>query len=104
MHHPADVLDDDGPSSEVRAIQPRARRLVVDTGLRGPAAEAAWVTVSGADEVVYFEGSPSADGCVEVSFDAAPRLDRARVMLETARLHRQKEITLVDGWNAYAFA
>jgi hypothetical protein len=101
---PADSLDDDGPSSAVRPIEPRVRQLVVDTGLRGAAAEGAWVTVTDAAGTVCFEGPPSADGCVHVSFDGAPRADHVKVLLETATLHRQAEISLRDGWTSHAFA
>jgi hypothetical protein len=99
---PADAFDQ-APSSEVRPIEPRVRHLIVDTGLRGSAAEAAWVTVTDAAGTVCFEGPPSADGCVQVCFDGAPRADRVRVQLETATKHRQAEITLRGGWTAHAF-
>jgi hypothetical protein len=91
------------PSSEVRAIDGRVRRLVVDTGLRAAAAEAAWVTVSDDQGVVYFEGTPSADGCVDVSFEGAA-VERARVLLETGTSHRQAHVTIAEGWNSHAFA
>jgi hypothetical protein len=96
-------LSDLDPISEVRHVDARARRLVVDTGLRGAAAAQAWVTVSDDAGTVHFEGAPGADGCVEVGFERAPAAERARVLLETARSHRQAEVTLRDGWNAHAF-
>jgi hypothetical protein len=103
-----DVLDfrelDLEPTSEVRAIDARVRRLVVDTGLRSGAAEDAWVTVSDEAGVIYFEGTPSADGCVEVSFEDAPGVEGVRVLLETSRSHRQAHVPLGDGWTAHAFA
>jgi hypothetical protein len=91
------------PISEVRTIEARTRRLVVDTGLRGAAAEAAWVTVSDQHGAVHFEGPPGADGCVEVAFEGGPSVTRARMLLETTRGHRQAFIDLRDGWNAHAF-
>jgi hypothetical protein len=100
-------LDDFGveperdPISEVRQVE--FRRLMVDTGIRGAAAEQAWVSVSDEAGAVLFEGTPSGDGCVEVSFEKAPRVERVRVLLETARSHRQAEVTLRDGRNAHAF-
>ena len=105
--HPLDALDlpdlDFEPTSEVRPLDARVRRLVIDTGLRGDAADQAWVTVSDEAGTVYFEGTPSADGCVEVSFDGAPEVRSVRVLLETARLHRQAQVMLGDGWTAHAF-
>jgi hypothetical protein len=100
---PVDGIDD-GPSSEVRPIEPKVRKLVVDTGLRGAAAEGACVTITDSAGTVCFEGAPGADGCVQVSFDSAPRADRVQVLFETATLHRQAEITLRDGWTTHAFA
>lgn len=102
MQEPFDLRDDE-PISEVRTIEARARRLVVDTGLRCAAAEAAWVTVSDQHGAVHFEGPPSADGCIEVAFQGGPDVTRARVLLEMLRGHRQAFIDLRDGWNAHAF-
>jgi hypothetical protein len=92
------------PTSEVRPMEGRVRRLLVDTGLRGADAEAAWVTVSGADGVIHFEGAPAPDGCVEVSFLGAPAVESAHVQLETSTLHRQAEVKLGEGLTSYAFA
>jgi hypothetical protein len=98
-------LDDLEPVSEIRPVPATGRRLVVDTGLRGAAAEQAWVTVVTDDaDVVLFEGAPSADGCVAIAFEQPPFPDRVCVQLETARSHRQAKVTLRDGWNAHAFA
>ena len=76
MPLPIDALDspdlDLEPTSEVRTIDGRVRRLVVATGLRRRAAEQAWVTVSDEAGVIHFEGTPSADGCVEVSTNPGP--------------------------------
>jgi hypothetical protein len=91
------------PSSEVRAIDGRVRRLVVDTGLRAVAAEGAWVTVCDEKGVIYFEGTPSADGCVEVSFEGAA-VEKAQILLETGTSHRQAHLTIAEGWNSHAFA
>ena len=91
------------PTSEIRPVEGRGKRLVVDTGLRGAEAEAAWVTVMGPDDQVFFEGPPSADGCIDVSFETTPEVGRARVRLETARLHRTAEVELKEGWTAHAF-
>jgi len=102
MQEPFDLRDDE-PISEIRTIDPQTRRLVVDTGLRGKAAESAWVTVTDERGAVRFEGMPSADGCIEVAFEGGPTVARARVLLETPRLHRQAIIDLRDGWNAHAF-
>ena len=104
---PIDALDlpdlELDPTSEVRVIDARVRRLVVDTGLRRGAAEQAWVTVSDEAGAIYFEGTPSADGCVEVSFDSAPGVESVRVLLETLTSHRQAQITLGDGWTSHVF-
>jgi hypothetical protein len=97
-------LDDLDPISEVRDVDARARRLVVDTGIRGAATEEAWVTVSDESGAVHFEGRPSADGCIDVSFEHAPDVHCVRVLLETTRSHRQAAVTLHAGWNAHAFA
>jgi hypothetical protein len=103
-----DPVDDDfgldlEPTSEVRAVAASARRLVIDTGLRGADAEAAWVTVTDERGAVFYEGTPSADGCIDVSFEGAPAVRTARVLLETARLHRTAEVELGEGWTAHAF-
>jgi hypothetical protein len=94
------------PVSEIRPVPAGAgRRLVVDSGLRGRGAEGAWITVSDeAGAVLYFEGTPSADGCVEVSFELSPQVRRVRVLLETARSHRQASVTLGAGWTTHSFA
>jgi hypothetical protein len=94
---------DSGPSSDVRPIETRARGLVLDTGLRGERATAAWLVVSSAEGFLLFEGAVSETGCVEVSLDDAPLVDRVRVMLETARGHRQAEVELNDGWTLHTF-
>jgi hypothetical protein len=103
-----DALDlpdvEEEPTSEVRAVDARVRRLVVDTGLRRGAAEQAWVTVSDEAGVIHFEGTPSADGCVEVAFEGAPGVENVRVLLETLTSHRQAEVRLGDGWTSHAFA
>jgi len=100
---PASLVD---PVSEIRPVPVGAgRRLVVDSGLRGSGAEGAWITVSDeAGAVLYFEGTPSADGCVEVSFELSPQVRRVRVLLETARSHRQATVTLSAGWTSHSFA
>ena len=103
MIDPVDDLDLD-PSSEIRPVTPSGRRLLVDTGLRGAAAEAAWVTVTDEAGAVYFEGPPSADGCVDVSFAMAPDVPSARVLLETPTGHRQAHVPLGKGWTSHAFA
>jgi hypothetical protein len=104
MVDPADVLDSE-PTSEIRSVDARIRRLVVDTGLRGKAAEDAWITVTDETGAVFFEGSASeADGFVEVSFDDAPHVKVARVLLETATAHRQAQVTLCGSWTSHAFA
>jgi hypothetical protein len=102
MQDPLD-LEDQEPTSEVRAVDTRTRRLVIDTGLRGAAAEAAWVTVTDDRGAVFFEGTPSADGCIDVSFEGAPQGARACIQLETPRSHRRAEVTLTAGWTAHAF-
>jgi hypothetical protein len=96
-------LDDWEPTSEVRAVDSRARRLVIDTGLRGEAAEAAWVTVTDEQGAVFYEGAPSADGCLDVSFEKAPETSRACIQLETPRSHRSAEVALTAGWTSHAF-
>ena len=102
MQEPFDLRDDE-PISEIRPIATQTRRLVVDTGIRGAAAESAWVTVTDERGALHFEGAPSADGCIEVAFENGPTVARVSVMLETPRLHRQAVIDLRDGWNAHAF-
>lgn len=101
MQEPLDLHDDE-PISEIRPIDGQTRRLVVDTGLRGPAAESAWLTIRDERGAVHFEGTPSADGCVEVDFEGRT-VARASVLLETPRSHRQAVVELRDGWNAHAF-
>ena len=106
MQDPIDLDDlerDLEPTSEVRSITSTARRLVVDTGLRGESAESAWVTVTDERGAVFYEGAPSADGCIDVSFENAPHVSRACIQLETPRSHRSAEVTLTAGWNAHAF-
>ncbi len=101
-----DLLDagwDPEPTSEVREVDGKVRRLVVDTGLRGADAENAWVTVADPSGALHFEGPPSADGCIDVSFENAPDVRVACVRLETARLHRTAEVDLKEGWTAHAF-
>jgi hypothetical protein len=99
-----DFADDLDPTSEIRAVTRTARRLVVDTGLRGVAAESAWVTVTDEVGAVYFEGPPSADGCIDVSFEGAPTVAIARVTLETPTGHRQAHVELGTSWTAHAFS
>ena len=96
-------LDEPDPTSEVRTISSTTRRLVIDTGLRGEAAESAWVTVTDDRGAVFYEGAPSADGCVDVSFEGAPQVTRACVQLETPRNHRSAEVPLTAAWNAHTF-
>jgi len=103
MHDPIDDELDWEPTSEVRPVQTTCRRLVVDTGLRGADAEAAWVTITDERGAVFFEGPPSADGCVDVSFEGAPSVRTARILLETPRLHRTAEVALGEGWTSHAF-
>jgi hypothetical protein len=81
-------------SSDVQSIWARTRRLVIDTGLRGEAAGASWVTVTDPLGATCFEGAPSADGQVEVWLDATARVEKLCVLIETATLHRQTEIAL----------
>lgn len=100
---PADLLDG-GPASDVHPIDPRARRLVVDTGLRGEPAKAAWLTVTACDGFLLFEGPVGDQGFVEVSFEGAPHIDCVRVLLETPRRHRLAEVPLTEGWTVHAFA
>jgi hypothetical protein len=100
---PADALDN-GPASDVHPIDPTKRRLFVDTGLRGELAKAAWLTVSGIDGFLFFEGPVGDNGCVEVSFEGAPHVERVHVLLETPRRHRLAEVTLNEGWTEHAFA
>jgi hypothetical protein len=108
MVDPSDALELDladlEPTSEVRSIDARVRRLVVDTGLRRAAAEGAWVTISDEAGVVYFEGSPSADGCVDVSLESSPPVEQVRVLVETATQHRQAVVQLAAGWTSHRFA
>ncbi len=100
---PAELYDS-GPSSDVHPVDPRARRLVVDTGLRGEPAKAACLTVTDCDGFLFFEGPVSEHGCIEVSFEGAPHVDRVRVLLETPRRHRLAEVPLTEGWTVHAFA
>jgi hypothetical protein len=98
------ALLDSGPSSDVRPIDRRARRLALDTGLRGEGAQASWLTVTSCDGFLFFEGPVSECGCLEISFEGAPDVDRVRVLLETPRSHRLAEIALLDGWTVHTFA
>ncbi len=94
-----------GPSSEVRPVDPtvRVRSLLVSTGLCGVAAANAWVSVTDADGAVLFEGPAGEDGCIAVSFEREPKVDRVYVLLETASSHRQAEVRLGDGRTEHAF-
>jgi hypothetical protein len=105
LDDPSDLLES-GPPSEVRPMLPRvrARSLVIASGLRGAAAETAWVTVSDLEGFVCFEGSPGADGCVELSLEEVPTLDRVRISLETATAHREAEVPLGAGRTTHVFA
>jgi hypothetical protein len=93
------------PPSQVRPVESsdHVRSLLLFTGLSDADAETAWVTVSDANGVVYFEGSPTADGTVAVSIDDSRRVDSLCVRLETARMHRQAEVTLSGEVTEYAF-
>jgi hypothetical protein len=104
MDDPAHETDCVPPSG----VQPvdageRVRALLVFTGLFGADAAAAWVTVSDCHGVVYFEGSPAADGSVAVYVNDSRRVDSLRILLETTRLHRQAEVTLSEAVTEYAF-
>lgn len=99
---PLDALDD-APPSAVRSVGGDVQSLVVDTGLGSAAADTAWVTVTGPDGNVLFEGPPSVDGCVQVSFAAASHVERVRVLLETATQHRQAEVVLRGPWTTHVF-
>jgi hypothetical protein len=104
MQDRTDLADFDGdfaPTSQVRPVDSRARRLLVDTGLRGEAAEAAWITVTDESGAVVYDGALGADGCVDVSFE--PRISRACIQLETPRCHRRAEVALTGGWTAHVF-
>jgi hypothetical protein len=105
MQDPIDDLFDldQEPTSEIRAVDSTARRLLVDCGMRGKAAEAALVVVMKEDGSVVFEGSPAVDGCVEVAFESTPAGHRVSIRLETARCHRQAEVVLGDGWTLHVF-
>ena len=103
MQEPLDDPFDREPTSEVRPTDPRARRLTIDTGLRASAAEEAWVTVTDDSGAVFFEGPPSADGCLDVSFAGAPHVRFAHILVETPRLHRQAVVELGHGWTPHAF-
>jgi hypothetical protein len=92
------------PVSELRPTGGRpATSLVVETGLRDADAATAWVTVSDEAGAVYFEGQPDGDGRVSVSFAGSPSVERVVILFETARLHRQAEVTLSEGTNRHAF-
>jgi hypothetical protein len=99
---PAEAFDS-GPSSEIRPVAAH-RVLVVSTGLRGPAADASCVTVTDDAGAVYYEGPPSADGCIALSFDGSPDVMAVRVLLETPRAHRQARVGLSEGRTEYSFA
>lgn len=102
LDDPLDTLDD-GPPSAVRSVGGDVQSLVVDTGLGSVGADAAWVTVTSPNGDVLFEGPPSADGCVQVSFAAASHVERVHVLLETATQHRQAEVVLRGAWTTHAF-
>jgi hypothetical protein len=94
-----------GPSSEVRPVDAtvRVRSLLVSTSLRGVAAADAWVSVTDAAGAILFQGAPGDDGCITVSFEEAPNVDRVYVLLETARSHRQAEVSLGEGCTELSF-
>jgi hypothetical protein len=99
---PADH-DDTSPASEVRPAAAPPRYLTIATWLRGADAEGAWVTVTGAEGTIYFEGPLLPDGRVTVAIDSAPSVRCVCVRLETLRWHRQAEVTIESASNAYAF-
>ncbi len=92
-------LQEKAPASGVRHVPAAARTLllVVASGLRGRAAEGAWVKVIDPTGFVHFDGPPNGDGCVTLSFERAPHVDRVRVLLETSRSQREIDILLGAG-------
>jgi hypothetical protein len=87
------------PISGVRHLPavPRTLLLVVSSGLRGRKADGAWVKVIDPTGFVHFDGPPNAEGCITLSFERVPRVDRVRVLLETTRLQREIDVELSDG-------
>jgi hypothetical protein len=83
---------------------PRTLLLVVASGLRGRKADGAWVQVIDPTGFVHFDGPPNADGCVNLSFERAPHIDRVRVLLETTRLQREIDIKLGEGRTEHTLA
>lgn len=81
----------DGPASEVRARAARTLRIV--TRLRGEAAASAVVTVTDAVGRVHYEGPLAEDGTVSVAL-AGSRAEIFRILLETARWHRQADVAV----------
>ena len=99
-----------GPPSEVRAIELVAGKalvqatLVIVTSICGAEAAQAWITVTRPSGVVAFEGPLEDDGRATLAIGIAPGGSRVSIRLETLRWHRQAEVGLRPGMNAYAFS
>jgi hypothetical protein len=96
---------DKAPDSHVRALAERGslRALCVATRLRGAEAEASLVTVTDETGAIHFEGPLAADGSVTVSLPPTAAIQRVSVRLETARWHRQADVTLGSGLTEHPF-
>jgi hypothetical protein len=94
----------DGPTSEVRPLDAsgRQRKLCIATRLRGPDAESALVTVTDDTGTVRYEGALRSDGTVTIVLDGS--LGRVRVLVETARWHRQADVIVDAETTEHAFA
>lgn len=97
--------DDAGPSSNVRPLESSGPRCILSiaTRLRGSDAEAAQITVTDETGAVRYEGPLGNDGALAIVLDGVR--GPVRVLLETARWHRQADV-LVDAGRTteHAFA
>jgi hypothetical protein len=101
-----DLTDlENGPSSEVRALENAGSRLLhVATRLRGAEAETSSLTVTDATGRVLYEGGLGSDGTVRLVLANLPERAVVRVLLETVRWHRQAEVVIVSAVTEHAFA
>jgi hypothetical protein len=94
------------PESEVRPVLGGgwACAIEVATGLSPDAAAGANVTIADMAGVVLFEGAPGEDGVLRVAFSGPIATARVLITLETARSHRQAEVTLTGERTRFAFS
>jgi hypothetical protein len=98
-------LDGD-PESNIRPFLGGgwSHAMEIATGLGPDASAGACVTITDMSGTVLFEGPPGADGVLRVAFAGAIATGRVRITLETARSHRQAEVTLGGECTRFAFS